>query len=576
MDARLSQFLDAEVERTRLRFLRAMPLMSLLLLPAVAIQLAVAPRAALGYLAFAICGMGFPLALDDRRSPRLNLVVVALLPVVASGIVQLTRGALVAASSFLVPILFCLVVGAVSFHLRPRLVVAAGALGALFWLGNYGLLLRPRLDPALLHDAPFDWTSQATRAVFMLAFTGAVARSVGLVKVMFFHAAAAARAHDLFAKYRLERLLGEGGMGQVWAATYCPEGGFVRPVAVKVIHEHLAAQPAFVDAFRREAEVSALLLHKNIVQVLDFGREGERWFLCMELVDGITLATLLQRVRRAGRQLTPSVALFVAREIVEAVGYAHVGATDLRGRPLKLVHRDLAPANVLVSRTGQVKVTDFGVAFARGHGESTRSGTGERPGGFDGVVGHLGYMSPEQARGERPDAQADLYAVGVMLWEMLAGRRLFAGRSQTSVAAATAGARVPEVRQARPHVGRGPWDAIIARATAAERSAWFPSAREMAQALCSALDQLGWPDERDLMALVQAHAEEAPIARAKPEVDAVEATVELLDGDSATPDGIEDLPTALVCGAPAPRRLARGDVAAAPAVHRRWQRPVAS
>lgn len=568
MDERLSRFLDAEVEKTRLRFLQAMPLMALLLLPAVAIQLVVAPGSALGYLAFALAGMVLPLVLDDRRSPRLNLVVVALLPVVASGVVQLTRGAFVAASSFLVPILYCLVVGAISFHLRPRLVLAAGALGAIFWLGDYGLLLRPNLDPALLNDAPFDWTSQATRVVFMLAFTGAVARSVGLVKVMFFHAAAAARAHDLFAKYRLERLLGEGGMGQVWAATYCPEGGFVRPVAVKLIHEHLAAQPAFVDAFRREAEVSALLLHKNIVQVLDFGREGERWFLCMELVDGLTLATLLQRVRRAGGTLPPAVALYFAREIVEAVGYAHVAATDLQGKPMKLVHRDLAPANVLVSRTGQVKVTDFGVAFARGHAESTSSSAGDRSGGFDGVVGHLGYMSPAQARGEHPDAHADLYAVGVMLWEMLAGKRLFAGRTHSSVVAATAGARVPEVWRARPSVGRGPWDAIIARATAPGESARYSGARELSQALGSALDQLGWPDERDVTALVQTHSSKSG-ARAAPDVEAIEATVELADGDTATPDAIEDLPTALMAGAAAQRHDARGDIATAPAVYRR-------
>ncbi|MBI1944159.1 MAG: serine/threonine protein kinase [Deltaproteobacteria bacterium] len=572
MDERLSKFLDAEVEKTRLRFLRALPLMALLLLPAVAIQLLVAPGSALGYFAFALCGMVLPLVLDDRRSPRFNLVVVALLPVVASAVVQVTRGAFVAATSFLVPILFCLVVGAVSFHLRPRLVVATGALGALFWLGDYGLLLRPGLDPALLVGPPFDWTSQLTRVVFLLAFTGAVARSVGLVKVMFFHAAAAARAHDLFAKYRLERLLGEGGMGQVWAATYCPEGGFVRPVAVKLIHEHLAAQPAFVDAFRREAEVSALLLHKNIVQVLDFGREGERWFLCMELVEGMTLAALMRRVRRAGRQLSPSVALYLAREIVEGVGYAHTSATDLHGKPLRLVHRDLAPANVLVSRTGQVKVTDFGVAFARGHVESTRSGTAERPGGFDGVVGHLGYLSPEQARGERPDAQADLYAIGVMLWELLAGRRLFAGRSHTSVVAATEAAHVPPVRRARPTIGAGPWDAIIARATAADRASRFATARELSAALGAALDKLGWPDERDMVALVAAHAEESRPARAPsspPDADAAEATLEVHDGDTATPDGIEDLPTALVGGGASHRPAVRGDMATAPAVYRR-------
>ncbi len=573
MDARLSQFLDAEVEKTRQRFLRAMPLMAKLLLPAVAIQLLVAPGAAVGYLAFALCGMALPLVLDDTKSPRFNMVVVALLPVVAASIVQLTRGPLVAASSFLVPILYCLVVGAVSFHLRPPMVLITGALGALFWLGDYALLLRPALDEATVADAPLDWASQLTRAVFMLAFTGAVARAVAVVKVMFFQAAAAARAHDLFAKYRLERVLGEGGMGRVWQATYCPEGGFVRPVAVKLIHEHLAAQPAFVDAFRREAEVSALLLHKNIVQVLDFGREGERWFLCMELVDGITLSALMRRLRRAGRHLPPAVALYVAREIVEAIGYAHVDATDVRGRPLRLVHRDLAPANVLVARTGQVKVTDFGVAWARNQQESTNSGCG----GFTGVVGHLGYMSPEQARGERPDACTDLYAVGVMLWEMLAGRRLFAGRSATDVGDASAAAVVPPLKDVRPELARGPFDAIIARATTSDRGARYASARALSRALCDALDDLGWPDERDLAQLVRDCAHEvgpaATAARAAPtahdttvnDASADSANADSASADSATPDDIEDLPTALQ---PATVR-GRGDIAPVPAVYRR-------
>lgn len=533
MDARLARFLDLEVEKTRARFVRALPLLSLLLLPAVAIQLLAAPRAGLGYLGFALAGMILPLVVDDRRAPRFNVMLVALLPVVASAILQITRGALVATTSFLVAMIYCLVVGIAAFHLRPRMVLMVGGLGALFWQLHYALLLRPALDPKLLTDAPFDWTSQLTRAVIMLAFTGAVARSVAVVKTMFFQAAAAARAQDLFAKYRLERLLGKGGMGQVWAATYCPEGGFVRPVAVKLIHQRLAEQPAFVEAFRREAELSALLLHKNIVQVLDFGREGERWFLSMEYVDGLTLATLLRRMRRAGGALPPRVALFLAREIVEGIGYAHAGATDLSGQPLRLVHRDLAPANVLLSRTGQVKVSDFGVAWVRGQRDVEN--------GFAGVVGHLGYMSPEQACGERPDARTDLYAVGVMLWEMLAGQRLFPGRVSSSVAALAAHARVAPVAHARPGVGRGPWDAVIARATANDRATRFASAQEMSRALSDALDVVGWPQERDLAALVTEYCSGSEAH----DDGLLGATVADGTVEADTPDGIDELSTAL-------------------------------
>lgn len=541
MDPRLAKFLELESERLRLRFHRTLPVLGALLLPAAVIQLLIEPRSGLAYLTFALIGAALPLLLDDQRAPRVNLVVIALIPVVASAVIQLTRGAFIAGTSYLVPILFCAVVGIVGFHLQPQRVLVVGGMAVLFHGLNVALLLRPALPPEVQAQGPFDLVSQATRMAFLLAFVGAAARAVSVVRLLFFNAATAARAADLFAKYRLDLVLGSGGMGEVWAATYCPEGGFVRPVAVKLIHDRLAADEKFVSAFRREAELSARLLHKNIVQVLDFGREGERWFLTMEFVDGLPLSALLRRLRRRQERLSPSLALYVAREIVEAMAYAHREATDLNGRPLRVIHRDLAPANVLVSRTGQVKVTDFGVAWVRGATDGTR--------GIAGLVGHYGYLAPEQGTGGRPDEQADLYAVGVILWEMLTCRRLFGGRTAESLARDLEHAHLRLPVDVVPAVGRGPWDAVLARALAPAPGARYPTARALADALTRALDEVGWPIDRDLATLVEGVLA-APATT--PRTDAVRGEPTFVE--EATEDRATEL---LTEGATTPGRPAR-------------------
>lgn len=551
MDPRLARFLEIESERLRLRFHRALPLLGALLLPAAAIQLLIEPTSGAVYLLFALCGAGLPLALDDRRAPRLNMIVVALVPVVASAVIQLTRGPFIAGSTYLVPILFCAVVGIVGFHLHPQRVLVVGGLAVAFHALNVALLLRPALDPALRDSGPFDWVSQATRMVFMLAFVGAAARAVSVVRLLFFNAATAARAAELFAKYRLERQVGSGGMGEVWAATYCPEGGFVRPVAVKMIHDRLAADETFVSAFRREAELSARLLHKNIVQVLDFGREGARWFLTMEYVDGVPLSGLLRRLRRRMQRLSPSLALYVAREVVAAVAYAHREATDLQGRPLRVIHRDLAPANVLISRTGQVKVTDFGVAWVRGAAAGSR--------GFAGLVGHYGYLAPEQARGGQPDEQADLYAVGVMLWEMLTCRRLFGGRSAESLAFDVENQQVRAPASVVPALGSGPWDVILARTLSDHPGARYPSARALGDALTRALDEVGWPIDRDLGALVDGAAGvQRPVAAAPSgEATFIEEAVDEASEEGSDEDTEDRATELLACDPTTPGHRAR-------------------
>ncbi len=215
--------------------------------------------------------------------------------------------------------------------------------------------------------------------------------------------------------YTLLRLLGEGGMAEVWLARHAGPLGARRLVVVKRILPHQARQRTFVEAFVDEARLTCRLQHPNIVQVLEVGTDGDRPFLALELVDGLDLERLWHELARHGRRLPIGVATRIAIELLRALAYAHALA-DEAGQPLGVVHRDISPPNVLLGRSGEVKLADFGIARARGRLSKTAYGL---------VKGKAAYMSPEQAAGQSLDHRSDLFAVGVLLWESLTGHRLF-------------------------------------------------------------------------------------------------------------------------------------------------------
>ena len=207
-------------------------------------------------------------------------------------------------------------------------------------------------------------------------------------------------------KYRLDARLGGGGMAEVFLGSTVGAEGFSRKVAIKRVLGGFSDNRAFADMFVSEAQISSRLVHPNIVSVLDFDRDAEkRLFLVMELVEGKDLDALIST-----GVLPFPVVVFVISEVLRGLGYAHdlpVGS-DVRG----VVHRDVSPHNVLLSWEGAVKVSDFGIAKARAASEATAS---------EFIKGKPAYMSPEQANGQRLDGRSDLFAVGVMLWEMLVG-----------------------------------------------------------------------------------------------------------------------------------------------------------
>ena len=231
-----------------------------------------------------------------------------------------------------------------------------------------------------------------------------------------------------------------GGMAEVWRATATFEDGTEHPVAIKRV------RPTMGDAiyhamFEDEARIGMMLRHPNIVRVFDAREVRDVYFLVMELVDGEPLRGLLRVAHERGAKMPLQAALFITRELVAALEYAH-GATDANGRPLSLVHRDVSPHNLLLSRAGEVKLVDFSLA-------DTTVNTAVRG---DLVGGKLAYLAPELALQKAHDHRVDLFAAGVLLWEMLAGRRLFHGADAGETVRAVMRCEVPWLREVNSSV----------------------------------------------------------------------------------------------------------------------------
>jgi eukaryotic-like serine/threonine-protein kinase len=226
---------------------------------------------------------------------------------------------------------------------------------------------------------------------------------------------------ETFGRYRLLEPLGHGGMAEVFKAKSFGVEGFEKVLVIKKILPELATRPAFVDMFIHEAKLAVRLSHANIVQVFDLGKVdqpdngGPSYYIAMEYVAGIDLATLLLRARRRSVQLPVGLCVYIAAEIAKGLDHAH-RRRDEQLRPLGIVHRDVSPQNVLLSWEGEVKVTDFGIAKARDTMEdrSDESKMGQ-------LKGKYSYMSPEQARGKQVDSRSDIFSLGTVLYETLAG-----------------------------------------------------------------------------------------------------------------------------------------------------------
>lgn len=289
-----------------------------------------------------------------------------------------------------------------------------------------------------------------------------------------------------FGPYLLVREIAAGGMATVFEAVREGDGGFRRKVAIKRIHPHLARDRAFADMFLDEARIAARIAHPNVCQVLDYGRHQGESFLAMELLDGRTLSQLLAAlVRRSPESLAHvPLVLGILAECAEGLHAAHELRDD-RGMPLDVVHRDVSPQNLFVTMDGEVKVVDFGVASARD--KNHRTETNE-------IKGKLAYMSPEQAAG-RVDRRADVWALGVVLWEALTLRRLFRRGTQPETLAAVERDPIPLPSSVREGLAAS-LDHIVMSALERDPARRTPDARTLALALYDALETLGGTSPR--------------------------------------------------------------------------------
>jgi len=282
--------------------------------------------------------------------------------------------------------------------------------------------------------------------------------------------------------YLLGERLGFGGMAEVFVATRPGARGFNKRFAVKRILPELARDARFVAMFCDEARICASLSHPNIVEVIDFGESDGEVFMALEYVDGLSLAKLLRMVASARRRFPVPVALFIAHELLRALDFAH-NASDENDRPLGIVHRDVSPGNVLIGRTGEVKLGDFGILLSSFVDRRTHPGE---------LKGKIGYMSPEQAMGVTVDARSDLFAVGIVLAEMLLARPLFSGKTEFEILTKIHEANVSNLDK-YGHTVPSEVMEIVRIALARAPADRYASAAAFALAIQSASDRLGLP-----------------------------------------------------------------------------------
>jgi serine/threonine-protein kinase len=275
-------------------------------------------------------------------------------------------------------------------------------------------------------------------------------------------------------RYEILAEIASGGMATVYLGRLPGAGGFERLVAIKRLHPHLERAREFVEMFLDEARIAARLHHPNVVATLEVGTSDRGYYLVMDYVEGDTLAKLLTRAATSRTWIPRDISLRIVLDTLAGLHVAHELRSD-DGELLNLVHRDVSPQNVLIGIDGVARITDFGVAKASARLSSTRSGQ---------LKGKLGYMAPEQARGGDVDRRADVFAMGIMLWEALAARRLFRGKQDTDAETLhrVLFEPIPRLRDIDPTIPVG-IDAVVAKALERDLGARFASCAEFADAL---------------------------------------------------------------------------------------------
>src|SRR5262245_47485990 len=288
---------------------------------------------------------------------------------------------------------------------------------------------------------------------------------------------------ESFGRFHLVERIGKGGMAEVFRAAPTGLPGFARSFVIKRIRPDRSDSPKFVQMFCEEARITALLHHPNIVRVFEFGQIDGAYFMVMEHLAGRDLSTTMRALRGRGEAMPPSLAAFVARQVARALDHAHTLVLP-DGSPGGIIHRDVTPSNIMLLESGAVKILDFGIAraaaLARPTGDPTKAPR---------LAGKLSYMSPELVRGARVDHRTDIFSLGVALWEMVAGERLFTGDDDNATLRNVLTKPIAEPSRRRDGVP-ATLDAIVAKALEREPSARYETAAAFAEALDRFLSEM--------------------------------------------------------------------------------------
>jgi TonB family protein len=276
-------------------------------------------------------------------------------------------------------------------------------------------------------------------------------------------------AATLFGQYELIETISTGGMAEVFKARMRGVEGFQKIVAIKRILPHLGDNDEFVTMFIDEAKLAAQLQHPNIIHIYDLGKIERSYYIAMEFIDGRDLRSILRQLAEKGRRLPTGLALYIASRLAAALEYAH-RKRDMQGRAMALVHRDVSPQNVLISFDGDIKLCDFGIAKAASKASHTRAGA---------LKGKLQYMSPEQAWGKDLDHRSDIFSLGLVLYEMITGRKAFSGDSELSILEQVRSPKIVPPHEIDPDVAPE-IEAAILKALETDRDTRYQTAGDLA------------------------------------------------------------------------------------------------
>ncbi len=277
---------------------------------------------------------------------------------------------------------------------------------------------------------------------------------------------------EVFGKYYLIDRIATGGMAEIFKAKSYSTAGFEKLQVIKRILSHLSDNEEFVDMFIDEAKISVSLQHANIVQIYDFGKIRENYFISMEWIDGKDVKQLLRKLAGRRKLLPEEFAVYIAHETCKGLYFAH-NKTNLQGDNLQIIHRDMSPSNVLVGFEGDVKVADFGIAKAEMSQYTTKDGV---------LKGKFEYMSPEQAHGQALSQQSDIFSVGIILYEMLTGRRLFKTESELMTLEKIKSVDIGPPSSVNPNISAR-MDKLVMKALTADTNERYADASEFGQAL---------------------------------------------------------------------------------------------